>query len=85
MSFRPRVLAVERARELRWKGKLFLDGLFDGEHIFLIHAWSEKEVVLRHVEAFTGLLVPLARRSLEATRAGFVLMNEALKREAEAR
>jgi hypothetical protein len=32
MKFHPVVLAVEPGRELRWKGKLLIPGLFDGEH-----------------------------------------------------
>ncbi len=37
MTFRPTVLAVEPARELRWVGRLLIPGLFDGEHQFEIH------------------------------------------------
>jgi hypothetical protein len=85
MRFRPLVLRVERGRELRWKGKLLLPGLFDGEHYFMLEPGAGG-VELRHGERFTGLLVPLLRKSLDgATRAGFVAMNEALKREAERR
>src|SRR5689334_5094327 len=36
MTFRPRVLVANPARELRWIGRLLLPGLFDGEHLFLI-------------------------------------------------
>ncbi len=40
--------------------------------------------MFRQGETFSGLLVPLFRRSLAgATKQGFVAMNEALKREAE--
>src|SRR5438270_4382517 len=43
MTFRPTVLAVEAARELRWLGHLLVPGLFDGEHQFEIRparVWS---------------------------------------------
>ena len=33
MTFKPTVLAVEPDRELRWRGRLLLPGIFDGEHI----------------------------------------------------
>lgn len=84
MRFRPIVLRVEPERELRWRGKLLVPGLFDGEHYFVLEPGSGGKVTLRHGERFSGLLVPLLRRSLEqGTRAGFVAMNEALKRESE--
>lgn len=84
MRFRPRVLAAAPQQELRWKGKLLLSGLFDGEHYFRIEPRAPGRVVFQHGELFSGLLVPLFRKALDgATRDGFVAMNEALKREAE--
>ena len=84
MRFRPTLLAVSPARELRWKGKLLLRGLFDGEHYFRLETTDAGKVLFRQGERFTGLLVPLFRKSLDgATKQGFVAMNEALKREAE--
>jgi len=84
MRFRPTVLAVEPQRELRWKGKLVVPGLLDGEHFFKLGPRSDTRLVFRHGEMFSGLLVPLLRRSLDgATKQGFLAMNEALKREAE--
>lgn len=84
MGFRPRVLAARPAQEFRWHGQLLLPGLFDGEHFFQLRP-HEGGTHFVHGERFTGLLVPLARRSLEgATRAGFEAMNRALKAQAEA-
>ena len=84
MRFHPEVLACERKRELRWKGKLWMTGLFDGEHYFKLEPGTSGGVRFAQGEVFSGLLVPLFRRSLDgATRRGFILMNEALKREAE--
>ncbi|MBE0691059.1 MAG: SRPBCC domain-containing protein [Anaerolineae bacterium] len=84
MRFRPTVLAVEPNRELRWKGKLILPGLFDGEHSFRLESKPGGTLLFRQGEKFSGILVPLFRRSLDgATKQGFVAMNEALKREAE--
>jgi hypothetical protein len=34
MSFSPTILAVRPAKELRWRGRLLLPGIFDGEHAF---------------------------------------------------
>ena len=84
MRFRPTVLAVEPKQEFRWKGKLVMPGLFDGEHFFILEPKFDTGLVFRQGEVFSGVLVPLFRRSLDgATKQGFVAMNEALKREAE--
>lgn len=85
MQFHPKVLAVETAREFRWKGKLLLPGLFDGEHLFLLERAPNGDVLFTQGEIFSGVLVPMMKRSLEGpTRDGFIAMNEALKRRAEA-
>ena len=63
-----------------------LPGVFDGEHYFKLEAKADGGLVFHHGELFSGILVPLFKRSLDgATRQGFIAMNEALKREAEAR
>ena len=36
MTFKPVLLTVKPARELRWRGSLVLPGVFDGEHSFLL-------------------------------------------------
>lgn len=85
MQFRPKVLAVETARELRWKGKLLVTGLFDGEHFFRLERTPNGMVSFAQGEIFSGLLVPLMKKSLEGpTKQGFIAMNEALKLRAEA-
>lgn len=85
MGFSPRVLAAEPGRELRGLGRVLLPGLFDGEHYFLLEPAGEGRVRLVHGERFSGLLLPLLKRSLETgTRAGFEAMSQALKARAEA-
>ena len=83
MQFTPLVLRVDENRELRWRGKLGVRGIMDGEHVFeLIPTESGTRFV--HYEAFSGVLVPFLRGMLERdTRPGFVAMNEALKVRAE--
>jgi hypothetical protein len=44
MSFRPTVLVAEPNRELQWLGHLWLPGLFDGEHSFVIEPLGEEHV-----------------------------------------
>lgn len=85
MTFKPRVLAVNGGRELRWLGRFVLPGLFDGEHFFRLEPIEAGRVRFINGEAFSGLLVGLAKDSLLAsTRDGFEAMNRALKRRAEA-
>ncbi|HMQ05408.1 MAG TPA: SRPBCC domain-containing protein [Pyrinomonadaceae bacterium] len=84
MVFKPTVLKAEENRELRWLGKLFVSGLFDGEHYFLIEPLDENRVRFVHGENFSGLLVRLFAKGLDTgTLAGFREMNEALKSRAE--
>jgi hypothetical protein len=84
MTFSPTVLTVEADRELRWIGHLFVPGLFDGEHIFTIEPLGTGRVRFTQQEIFTGLLVPLLSRMLDAdTQRGFEEMNKALKARAE--
>lgn len=84
MTFRPTVLVATPEHELRWRGRLLLPGLFDGEHCFRIVPLGSDRVRFIHGEKFSGLLVPLARASLEGgTRSGFVAMNEAIRLRAE--
>jgi len=70
MTFRPRVLAAEPARELSWRGRVLLPGLFDGEHGFRLEAVAGG-CRLNHSETFSGLLVPLFGRMLDTTERGF--------------
>lgn len=84
MTFRPTVLAAEPGRELRWRGRLLLPGVFDGEHYFRIEPTGPASVRFVHGERFSGLLVGMMKASLEqGTRAGFEQMNRALKQRAE--
>lgn len=85
MSFKPRLLVFAPRKELRWKGQLFVPGLFDGEHYFELTQTSDG-VRLAQGELFTGLLVPLLSRGsmLAGTARGFAAMNQALKARAEA-
>lgn len=85
MSFRPRVTAVDPNREFRWRGHLFVPGLFDGDHRFELEPLDGGAGThFVHSEAFTGVLAGLLFRFVgDDTEAGFVAMNEALKRRAE--
>ena len=80
----PHVLVSEPSREFRWRGSLFISGLFDAEHCFKLESLSSGGVTVHQDETFFGVLVPLLRRSLDgATKQGFIQMNESLKRRVE--
>jgi hypothetical protein len=86
LHFRPTLLAAQPNRELRWKGSFVLGvpRLFDGEHYFKLEERHDGVVILHHGEFFSGVLVPLFKRSLNGeVSQGFIATNEALKREAE--
>jgi hypothetical protein len=84
MRLRPIVLVAEPMHELRWRGKLFISGLFDGEHSFTIVPLGPDRVRLVQHEVFTGLLVPVLWNGLkDSTLRGFRAMNQALKEQAE--
>lgn len=82
---RPRLLRVTLNRELRWKGRVGLPGIFDGEHVFQIEPGPEGTGTrFIHQEHFRGILVPVLWRKLDSeTRAGFQAMNRALKARVE--
>ncbi|MCC7163973.1 MAG: SRPBCC domain-containing protein [Anaerolineae bacterium] len=82
MTFRPTIVEVTPNRTLRWLGKLFVGGLFDGEHIFEIEPMDAHRVRFIQREKFSGLLIPVF--NLESTEQGFNAMNRALKQRAEA-
>jgi hypothetical protein len=84
MSFRPTILVAVPNRELRWLGRLWLPGLFDGEHSFVIEPLGEGRVRFIQRERFGGLLLPLLSKMLDRDiRRGFEEMNQALKLRAE--
>lgn len=82
MTFRPTIVEVTPNRTLRWLGKLFVGGLFDGEHIFEIEPMDAHRVRFIQREKFSGLLIPVF--NLDSTEQGFNAMNRALKQRAEA-
>jgi len=84
MTFHPTVLVVTPNVELRWLGHFLFRGIFDGEHYCQIAQSTPGRVRFVQGEKFSGLLVGLAKASLErGTRAGFIAMNQALKNRAE--
>ena len=83
-TYFPIITKCEINRELRWKGKSFLPGIFDGERIFVIEKSNDNKVSFLHKEVFKGLGVKLVGNKLDQDlRESFVSMNKALKARAE--
>ena len=57
MSFKPKLLVVDKDRELRWMGHLIVNGLFDGEHYWALSRNARGGTDIVHGENFKGLLV----------------------------
>lgn len=85
MTFKPKILTIEPNKEFRWKGKLGVTGIFDGEHYFILEPVDKNQTKFIHGEKFSGILVLLMGNMLEKTKEGFQLMNEAIKKESENR
>jgi hypothetical protein len=83
MTFKPNILTLESNKEFRWKGKLGINGIFDGEHYFILEFLENNKTKFIHGEKFSGLLVPLVGKMLDKTKKGFQLMNESIKNECE--
>ena len=83
-TYFPIITKCEINRELRWEGKSFLPGIFDGERIFVIEKSNDNKVSFLHKEVFKGLGVRLVGKKLDQDlRESFVSMNKALKARAE--
>lgn len=83
VTIKPTVMTFNPGREFRWKGKLGISGLFDGEHIFELRP-TDSGCHFVHHENFTGILVlPMLALVGKKTLQGFNDMNAALKLRAE--
>lgn len=83
MTFKPKILQFDPYKQFRWKGKLLLKGIFDGEHFFKLTDNNDGTTTLTHGEIFTGILVGLMKKPLIKTKQGFELMNHAIKNRCE--
>jgi hypothetical protein len=79
MSIKPRLLVVQPEQELRWKGQLWVPGLFDGEHTFVLTPLENGRTRVDHWERFVGVLLPIAKSMVyDATVQSFHALNAAL-------
>jgi hypothetical protein len=82
-KFRPVILKYKQNEEFRWKGKLGINGIFDGEHYFMLVDLDNGQTRFIQGEKFGGILVPFMGKVLVKTKKGFELMNQALKEHCE--
>jgi hypothetical protein len=83
-TYYPIITKFEIDKELRWKGKSFLPGIFDGERIFIIEKSTNNQVSFLHKEIFTGLGVKFVGDKLgKDLKESFDKMNISLKSRAE--
>ncbi len=86
MTFQPTVLRVSANQELRWKGRVLIPGIFDGEHVFQLESAGSSSTRFVQWEKFHGILVPFFAPGLKTdTKRGFEAMNAALKARVESR
>ena len=84
MDFTPIVLMNKENEEFRWKGKLIVNGVFDGEHYFTVEKIETNRVKFIQGENFSGILSGLFMLMIrEDTEGGFKSMNMALKNRVE--
>lgn len=80
MTFRPTILSYIPNQKISWLGKLFLKGLFDGQHNFLLEEQADGTTLFHQTEQFSGLLVRIFAHQLDTkTTAGFEAMNKKIK------
>lgn len=84
MSFKPKILAFETKKEIRWLGRLLFGGLFDGKHQFELIDNGNGTTTFKQSELFKGILIPFfSKKKMENTRKGYEAMNQKLKELAE--
>lgn len=82
-TFRPSLLVCDAPHELRWRGHLWVKGLFDGEHFFLCEEAPGGRTRFVHGENFGGVLLKFIGQRMTHVARGFVYMNQALKKRVE--
>lgn len=80
MTVRPRLLAVDPGRELRWVASL--PGIMTGEHSFILGP-AHGGTHLMQTETYRGLLAHMSGKVISRTQAQFRRLNQALKQQAE--
>ena len=83
-TFRPKLLVVDRPRELRWLGWPRIPFVFDTEHYFAIDPLGERRSRLQHGLLAYGIGTALAAKRINrVTKEHFEHMDRALKQRTE--
>jgi len=83
-TFRPTVVELDEGREFAWLGHLFVRGLFDGEHRFVVDDLGDGRSRITQSERFSGLLAGLLLRFVgDDTASNFRAVNESARVRAE--
>lgn len=82
--YRCRVLKCEPPSELRWSSTSMLRALSQSEQFFQLRVMDEARVRCATGEILSGLFAPRSQSELSAISQGLTLMNQAVKRRAEA-
>ncbi len=83
VTFKARVHRLDPGRELRWRGRWFVPGVFDGEHALTVEPLADGRARFRTHEVVTGLLLPFLRTAMRQSQDGFELLCVAVKKRAE--
>ncbi len=85
LTIRPKIIVVDPERQLRWRGRVGVPNLFDGEHILMIESMGVDRVCFKQRERFSGIFAPGTLGLIEGRlRKSFREMNDALRQRAEA-
>ena len=83
-SFKSRILACTKNKELVWTGSFMFKGLFDGEHRFILKYNGRGTTLFEQSEEFNGVLVKAFNKKIDGDiKKGFEEMNQKLKEEVE--
>lgn len=83
VTFQARVHRLDPGRELRWRGRWFVPGVFDGEHALTVEPLSGDRARFQTHEVVSGLLLPFLGTAMRQTQAGFEQLCAAVKERAE--
>jgi len=75
--FRASVLAVEESKLIRWRGRVGVKGVLNGEHDLLLQELADGTTRFTQRGTFRRILVPFRSPLAQDTEAGFARMNAA--------
>ena len=83
VTFKAQVHRLDPGRELRWRGRWFVPGVFDGEHALTVEPLADGRARFGTHEVVSGLLLPFLGTAMRQSQAGFEQLCAAVKERAE--